>query len=211
MKTAKILFILNVVGCLLISCERPRTCYTREDFIGRTMELATFLTDNYKETLSSHIHYVEIDGVWTIASDSVVFKTETGDTIPFYVTTNYIYERVYEYAWDEGDPFETIHKGFSLYTELETIDEKQFISIDVNHGPPTPYMKDCWTETFAYLRSSNGKPMYDIETDTEAEYEWKETKDSIFICNANMTCTLKKNVGIVKFTCDEHSWVLIEN
>lgn len=194
MKTTKHLFILSIVCCLLIACERPRTYYTREDFIDRALELATFLTDNY-----------------TVYDSILSFKTEVGDTVPFNVKDNDFHENVFYSAWEEGDLFDTIHEGFHLATRLKEIDNEQYITIEINHGPTINFLEGYKTDTYSRLLSTNGKLLYDIETDTYGEYEWKETNDTIFIRYANMTCTLKKNVGIVKFTCDEHSWVLIEN
>lgn len=192
MKTAKLLFITSIVGFLLIACERPHI-YTSEDFIDRAMEIATFLTDNY-----------------TINESILSFKTETGDTVPFYVKDNRFFEKVYYSAWEEGESFDTIHEGFSMATCLQEIDKKQYMTVVINHGPTINFLEGYNTDTYAHLISINGKLLYDIETDTYREYEWRETTDTIFIHYANMTCTLKKNIGIVKYTCDEHSWELIE-
>ena len=201
MRGAKLVFVLGVLCSLLMSCERPRI-YTREDFIGRTLELATFLTDNYTIKESPN---------WDRnVKDSLSFMTEEKNLITFYVLYNSIMENIFYSAWEEGDPFDTIHDGFNLKTRLMTKDLEQFFDIDIHHGPRIELRKDYWTDTHARLSSTNGKLGYDIETETYAPYEWKETEDTIFITYANMTCTLKKNVGIVKFTCDEHSWELVQ-
>ena len=201
MRGAKLVFVLGVLCSLLMSCERPRI-YTREDFIGRTLELATFLTDNYTIKESTN---------WDRnVKDSLSFMTEEKNLITFYVLYNSIMENIFYSAWEEGDPFDTIHDGFNLKTRLMTKDLEQFFDIDIHHGPRIELRKDYWTDTYARLSSTNGKLGYDRETETYAPYEWKETEDTIFITYANMTCTLKKNVGIVKFTCDEHSWELVQ-
>lgn len=201
MRGAKLVFVLGVLCSLLMSCERPRI-YTREDFIGRTLELATFLTDNYAIKESTN---------WDRnVKDSLSFMTEEKNLITFYVLYNSIMEKIFYSAWEEGDPFDTIHDGFNLKTRLMTKDLEHFFDIDIHHGPRIQWMEDSWTDTYARLSSTNGKFGYDIETETYAPYEWKETEDTIFITYANMTCTLKKNVGIVKFTCDEHSWELVQ-
>ena len=201
MRVAKLVFVLGVLCSLLMSCERPRI-YTREDFIGRTLELATFLTDNYTIKESPN---------WDRnVKDSLSFMTEEKNLITFYVLYNSIMEKIFYSAWEEGDPFDTIHDGFNLKTRLMTKDLEQFFDIDIHHGPRIQWMEDSWTDTYARLSSTNGKLGYDIETETYAPYEWKETEDTIFITYANMTCTLKKKVGIVKFTCDEHSWELVQ-
>ena len=202
MRGAKLVFVLGVLCSLLMSCEERPRIYTREDFIGRTLELATFLTDNYAIKESTN---------WDRnVKDSLSFMTEEKNLITFYVLYNSIMENIFYSAWEEGDPFDTIHDGFNLKTRLMTKDLEQFFDIDIHHGPRIEWRKDYWTDTYARLSSTNGKFGYDIETETYAPYEWKETEDTIFITYANMTCTLKKNVGIVKFTCDEHSWELVQ-
>ena len=199
MKVTKLLIVLCFFCCILIACERPRV-YTREDFIDRTLELATFLTDNYTERKSSNI-----------AGDTVVFKMDSGDLTTFLVEINYIQELVYDgYAWNEGDPVNTIHDGFDLMTRLVSTDPELFFYIKLHYGPPIRWSNDNWTDTYATLLSTYGKLLYDPEKDTSGPYEWKETEDTISIVYANMTCTLKKNVGIVKITCDEHSWELVQ-
>ena len=199
MKPIKLLVTVCVLCCILLSCERP-TVYTREDFIDRTLELATFLTDNYTEKKSDNIK-----------GDSVVFKKNSGDLTTFFVEFNYILEEVYEsLAWNEGAPIDTIHNGFNLMTKLVSKDAEQFFYIRLHHGPRIRFQEDYWTDTYPRFSGLNLKPRYDAETGTYGPYEWKETEDTISIVYSNITCILKKNVGIVKFTCDEHAWELVQ-
>lgn len=197
MSRIKLFFVLGFLCYLLIACESPRV-YTREDFIDRALELATFLTDNYKEE------------DFISNQDSLLFSTETGDTITFFVIGNRMLELVFQSAWDEGDSFDTIHCGYALSTKLGTKDENQYVYVQIRHSPPGFVTKDIWSDIFAELRCPNGTQFYMAETDSYAAYEWKENKDTIHIVYANMTCTLKKNIGIVKFTCDEHSFELVQ-
>lgn len=199
MKPTKLLVALSIFSCL-VACERS-TIYTREDFIDRTLELATFLTDNYAIKESSR---------WSEVEDSLLFKTEEKGTTTFYVLSNSVREDVYYSAWDEGSPVDTIYNGFILMTELVTKYSEQSFIIEIHHGPRIHLREDYWTDTYARLYGLNRKPPYDVETGTYAPYEWEEIGDTISIVYSNMTCVLKKNVGIVKFTCDEHSWELVQ-
>lgn len=201
MRGAKLFFMLGILCSLLMSCEERPRIYTREDFIGRVLELATYLTDNYTEKKTED---------FDVVGDSVLFKMETGDVKAFWVIRNYVEEIVFETAWNEGDVIDTIHEGFDLKTKLLARNSEQFMEICIHHGPSIRLLEDYWTDTYATLSSTKGEPLYDIFTDTYAPYEWQETKDTIYIVCGNMTCTLKKDVGIVKFTCDEHFWELVQ-
>ena len=179
MRVAKLVFVLGVLGSLLMSCERPRI-YTREDFIDRALELATFLTDNYE------------------IGDSILFKTELGDTAFFYVRINSFEESVFYPELEEEDMIPTLqHGGYDIQTYLNSLDDNEQLVVRLIHAPSsekitTQAILDC------------------INHDIYGMKEWNETDDTIFISDGDMTCTLKKNVGIVKITCDEHSWELVQ-
>lgn len=201
MKNIQIIIVLVLLCSVLIACERQRIS-TREDFIDRALELASFLTDNYTEKSPED---------FDVIGDSILFEVETGDTMTFLIRRNYIRELEFEsLEWYDGASVDTIHEGFDLTTQLVAKNSEQSLSVTLHHGLKIHFTEDYWTDTYAHLYSTNGKPLYDIATNTDAPYEWKETEDTIFITYANMTCTLKRNVGIVKFTCDEHSWELVQ-
>lgn len=201
MRVAKLFFVLGMLCSLLMSCEERPRIYTREDFIDRALELATFLTNNYIEKGSQD---------FDIAGDSILFKIETGDTITYVITENYIEELVFVDAWEPGEPWDTTHNGFMLNTALKDKNSEHSFGVTLHHGLQMPSWEKHDTVTYAVLFSMNRASAYDVVTEASTPYEWKETEDTIFITSANMTCTLKKNVGIVKFTCDEHSWELVQ-
>lgn len=180
MRGAKLVFVLGVLCSLLMSCEERPRIYTREDFIDRALELATFLTDNYE------------------IGDSILFKTERGDTAFFYVRINSFEERVFYPELEEDGMIPTLqHDGYDIQTYLKSLDDNEQLMVRFVHGPNSNKripvaIVDC------------------MDHDIYAPYEWKETDDTIFISDGDMTCTLKKNVGIVKITCDEHSWELVQ-
>ena len=178
MKITKLFVVLGCLCCIMIACERQKV-YTREDFIERSLELATFLTDNYE------------------IGDSILFKTERSDTAFFYVRINSFEELVFYPELEEEGMIPTLqHSGYYIQTYLNSIDDNEQLVVQLIHGPSskkitTQAILDC------------------INHDIYGMKEWNETNDTIFIREGDMTCTLKKNVGIVKFTCDENSWELI--
>ena len=198
MKATKFLFSLCILCCALMSCngqgnnpEEPAQEELKQ-MKAEALELATYLTDNY------------------IVGDSIFFKTETGETEEFRVELNY-FEELSETIEaeggdkeegddddDEGDGEETFSTnvvGFKMSTVLQS--KNTSIQVQLSYMLED---KETYIEGILVI---NKRP------DLDRSYTTKED-EIIKITIADKSCTLQKNVGIVKVYGNQHSWELIQ-
>lgn len=198
MKATKFLFSLCILCCALMSCngkgnnpEEP-TQEELKQLKAEALELATYLTDNYN------------------VGDSIFFKTETGETEGFIVELNY-FEELSEIIEAEGgdketgdddDDDEEGDENFSVNVvgyKMSTVLQSKNTSIQVQLS----YMledKETYVEGILVI---NKRP------DLDRSYTTKED-EIIKIMIADKSCTLQKNVGIVKVYGNQHFWELIQ-
>lgn len=196
MKRIKLLS-LCILCFALMSCngkgnnpEEP-TQVDSKQLKAKALELATYLTNNYT------------------VGDSIFFKTETGETEEFIVELNN-FEELTEIVEAEGgdkemgdddndvegqETFSTNVVGYKMYTALQ--------SKNTHIQAQLFYMLE---DGKTYIE---GTIVLNKKYDSDRSYTTKDDK-TIKIMIADKSCTLQKNVGIVKVYGNQHSWVLIQ-
>ena len=195
MKPTRIIAVLFMASCLLVSCHHNDG--PSRDVIKKmketAQEWAAYLSDNYQ------------------VKDSVFFlrtnlETQETQVEKFRVVGSDFYELAYEQESDDmrGYLHEEDDSNFSLYIYGYTVgvqlyNREHYLGVSMS----VTYDEDI---DQIYERSNvniNNSPCLEVSHQTI-------DKDYFTVTSCSDSCTMQRNVGIIKFSNDQYSWELIE-
>ena len=172
MKAIHLIFSIMLTSSMLVSCNLNEP--TPEELKQKALELATYLSDNYQ------------------VGDSVIFKTETGETEGFVIQGNEFIPLQISNEPDEGEDVKFILEGYYISTVFKSENTNFLVELFLKSNE---YPK-------VICRASINDWMYFEEPVITV------TEESIFFCQSDIRFTLSKNVGLVQVSGKGHTWTL---
>ena len=195
MKPTRIIAVLFMASCLFTSCHHDDgpSKEVVQKMKETAQEWATYLSDNYQLR----------DSVFFLRTNLETHETQVEG---FMVVWSDILELSYEREADDltGYQHEEDDSNFSLYIYgYETV-----VSLMNNESPLSVDLEVKYNEETdqIYERSNvniNNSPCFEVG-------HYMIDKDLITITSCDNTCTMQRNVGIVRFSNDQYSWESIK-
>ncbi len=193
MKPTRIIAVLFMASCLFASCHHNDG--PSRDVIKKmketAQEWAAYLSDNYQ------------------VKDSVFFlrtnlETQETQVEGFVVETSIFFERGYEnendpsnYRDEDNSSFSYVIDGYSDVVVLKNASSYLLVDMSVSYdGEEDTFYEYCLLDI--NHNSCLEVPHYTIDP------------DYINVTTCSDSCTMQRNVGIIKFSNDQYSWELIE-
>ena len=193
MKTNQIIASLFLASCLFASCHHDDG--PSNDMIKKmketAQEWAAYLSDNYQVG----------DSVYFLRTDLANHETQVEG---FVVKGSEFFERGYEeeddllvYRDEENATFSYVVEGYSDVVVLKNASSYLLVDMSVSYdGEEDTFYEYC----HLYINHN---------TCFETSHHTLD-KDYITITSCSDSCTMQRNVGIIKFSNDQYSWELIE-
>ncbi|MBQ9296906.1 MAG: hypothetical protein IJ204_06870 [Paludibacteraceae bacterium] len=193
MKRIKFISILCLVVCLGASCDNNNG--PSKDDIKKMKETAQnwmpYLTDNYQVG----------DSVYFLRTDLATKETQVEG---FVVETSIFFERGYEeeddllsYRDEENATFSYVIDGYSDEVILKNTGSFLYVNLSVSYdGEEDTFYEYCRLNI--NFNSCFEVPHYMIDP------------DYINVTTCSDSCTMQRNVGIIKFSNDQYSWESIK-
>ena len=193
MKRIKFISILCLVVCLGASCDNNNG--PSKDDIKKRKETAQnwmpYLTDNYQVG----------DSVYFLRTDLATKETQVEG---FVVETSIFFERGYEeeddllsYRDEENATFSYVIDGYSDEVILKNTGSFLYVNLSVSYdGEEDTFYEYCRLNI--NFNSCFEVPHYMIDP------------DYINVTTCSDSCTMQRNVGIIKFSNDQYSWESIK-
>lgn len=193
MKPTRIIAVLFMASCLFASCHHDDgpSKEVVQKMKETAQEWAAYLSDNYQ------------------VKDSVFFlrtnlETQETQVEGFVVETSIFFERGYEeeddllsYRDEENATFSYVIDGYSDVVVLKNASSYLLVDMSVGYdGEEDTFYEYCLLDI--NHNSCLEVPHYTIEP------------DYINVTSCSDSCTMQRNVGIIKFSNDQYSWELIE-
>ena len=193
MKPTRIIAVLFMASCLFVSCHHNDG--PSRDVIKKMKETAQewmpYLTDNYQVG----------DSVYFLRTDLATQETQVEG---FVVKGSEFFERGYEeeddllgYRDEENATFSYVVEGYSDVVVLKNASSYLLVDMSVSYdGEEDTFYEYCLLDI--NHNSCLEVPHYTIDP------------DYINVTTCSDSCTMQRNVGIIKFSNDQYSWELIE-
>ena len=193
MKPTRIIAVLFMASCLFASCHHDDG--PSNDMIKKMKETAQnwmpYLTDNYQVG----------DSVYFLRTDLATKETQVEG---FVVETSIFFERGYEeeddllsYRDEENATFSYVIDGYSDEVILKNTSSFLYVNLSVSYdGEEDTFYEYC-------LLDINFNSCFEVS-------HYTIEPDYINVTSCSDSCTMQRNVGIIKFSNDQYSWELIE-
>ena len=193
MKPTRIIAVLFMALCLFASCHHNDG--PSRDVIKKMKETAQewmpYLTDNYQVG----------DSVYFLRTDLATKETQVEG---FVVETSIFFERGYEeeddllsYRDEENATFSYVVEGYTDVVILKNPDSYLHVDLEVNYDGDTEIINE-----YCHLYINHNTCFETSHHTLDNEY--------LIITSCSDSCTMQRNVGIIKFSNDQYSWELIE-
>ena len=193
MKPTRIIASLFLASCLLASCHHDDG--PSNDMIKKMKETAQnwmpYLTDNYQVG----------DSVYFLRTNLANHETQVEG---FVVKGSEFFERGYEeeddllsYRDEENATFSYVVEGYTDVVILKNPDSYLHVDLEVNYDGETETINE-----YCHLNIN-------YNTCIEINHMTID-KDYITITSCSDSCTMQRNVGIIKFSNDQYSWESIK-
>lgn len=197
MKQTKFIISLLLATCLFASCHN-NDGPSRDD-VKKMKETAEewkpYLSDNYQEG----------DSVFFLRTDLATQETKVEG---FMVKTSFFFERGYEreddpssYKNEENASFSYVVEGYTDAVALSSPETRMSVELDVDYNEDNKSIYENCGLCIIYNR--NFYSCFEVRHMTiDEEY--------IIVTSCSDSCTMQRNVGIVRFSNDQYSWESIK-